>query len=383
MNFAKHPKFIKDLASPVYCGEDDATQLIVETAVLAGIDANEELTTHDGDPVRIVAVDPGHTFPLVGEVIDLGADTTWFARWSASGVYASSSAAARAKHSLKPNCDPFEDEPASTMEVGRIDGMRFVGFDFPSISAPELNAAFMTGEAESLKTIQFDAGRTSASADGVIGNSVPFSISTVGAAIAVLDNGFNVKYAWPRRASAEITGDRTVATGRPTILAEPIPTAEAIPTQESDLAKRPPYAPGRATIESTLRCLADPTAMLAGDSAEVVTRAKEVIRHWSAVHFAHPNLRMERAANLPEVALEYAKKCGAEADAGNLTAPAAILAAVVPYVVAGRIVVTVPGLNRDDLPKIMLTAIGRVKRAPISIVINSTGTHPEEAGACA
>lgn len=328
MNFAKHPKFIKDLASPVYCGEDDATQLIVETAVLAGIDANEELTTHDGDPVRLVAVDPGHTFPLVGEVIDLGADTTWFARWSASGVYASSSAAARAKHSLKPNCDPFEDEPASPMEVGRIDGMRFVGFDCPSISAPELNAAFMAREAESLKTIQFDA-------------SAPIRLVTD----------------------------------------EPVGTAEAIPMQERDLAKRPPYAPGRATIESTLQCLADPAAMIAGDSAEVVTRAKAIIGHWSDVHFSNPLLRRERAVNLPKVALEYAKKCGDEADAGHLTAAATILAAAIPYAVAGRILVGPLGMNRNDLPELVLAAIARVKRHGCGTVISRRGIYPPEVGA--
>jgi hypothetical protein len=106
MNQAKHPQYIIDLPAEnafLFAAEDRTSELAVATLLAAGIDPCYPVYTRDGDRVRLIAVDPFHQFPIVGEVVDFGAETTWLARWSASGVYASTSADARKKHSLDPN----------------------------------------------------------------------------------------------------------------------------------------------------------------------------------------------------------------------------------------------------------------------------------------
>lgn len=108
MNDAKRPQFIKALPhhNLLLADESDSVTIVVlDTLIAAGIDSDEPVYTVDGDRVRLLMVDPLHTFPIVGEVVDFEAEVTWIARWSASGVYASSSPPARKSHSLAPNVE--------------------------------------------------------------------------------------------------------------------------------------------------------------------------------------------------------------------------------------------------------------------------------------
>ena len=105
MNVARHPRYVKDAApSPLLVLDSDPASCEIEDSVTAsGINPDKPLFTFDGDRVRLLAIDPGHVFPLVGEVVDYHAQTSWLARWSPCGIYASSSGYARSKHSLRPN----------------------------------------------------------------------------------------------------------------------------------------------------------------------------------------------------------------------------------------------------------------------------------------
>lgn len=107
MNPFKHPKFTKDLAHTFDppAEDDPAAEVVFETLLAAGINFAEPIYTVDGDRVRLLAIDTGHSFPVVGEVIDFGAETTWLGRWSASGVYANPNPGAQ-KHALQPNGTP-------------------------------------------------------------------------------------------------------------------------------------------------------------------------------------------------------------------------------------------------------------------------------------
>lgn len=108
MNATKHPRFIKSLETLILFNPDcPVTEAIAETFTYAGFDTSDgTMLTRDGDTVRLIAIDCGHQFPIVGEVIDFGANTSWLARWSASGIYAASCPEAIAKHSLVPNVEP-------------------------------------------------------------------------------------------------------------------------------------------------------------------------------------------------------------------------------------------------------------------------------------
>lgn len=105
MNPTKHPRFIKDLpaANLLLAETCPLAEVILETLVFAGIDPDQPVYTRDGDRVRLLCVDHDHQFPIVGEVIDFGAETSWMARWSASGLYAGASLQSIARHSLAEN----------------------------------------------------------------------------------------------------------------------------------------------------------------------------------------------------------------------------------------------------------------------------------------
>lgn len=105
MNDTKHPRFIKELppASLLLAAVNPLAEVIAETLLFAGIDASQPVYTKTADRVRLLAIDHEHQFPIVGEVIDFSGETTWLARWSASGVYAGGSDFAIARHSLHQN----------------------------------------------------------------------------------------------------------------------------------------------------------------------------------------------------------------------------------------------------------------------------------------
>jgi hypothetical protein len=78
-----------------------------ESAKRNGFDLNQPLETLDGDEVVVLTVNPGHPFPIVGEVQDHNADRCWLARWSTTGRYLGTRNAAIA-HSLAWNVPGFK-----------------------------------------------------------------------------------------------------------------------------------------------------------------------------------------------------------------------------------------------------------------------------------
>jgi hypothetical protein len=78
-----------------------------EAAKLNGFDLNQPLETLDSDEVIALTVNPGHPFPIVGEVHDYNADRCWLARWSTTGRYLGTRNAALA-HSLAWNVPGFK-----------------------------------------------------------------------------------------------------------------------------------------------------------------------------------------------------------------------------------------------------------------------------------
>lgn len=162
-NTAKHPRFIKDLPGEnlLLCADEcPVSETVYETFTYAGFNPEMPIYTNDGDRVRVLMIDPLHQFPIVGEVIDFHSETTWLARWSASGVYASSQPEARAKHSLKPNVAAgaivaSPGCPCDAAEV-RIVLMRAAPFPNPDPNAglgvPELIRRFQKS-AEAAETV--------------------------------------------------------------------------------------------------------------------------------------------------------------------------------------------------------------------------------------
>jgi len=67
-----------------------------------GIDLNKPIKTIDGDTVKILAVDDGHPFPIVGEIYDFAQDLAWLARFNTGGIYRGTPEA-QARHSLARN----------------------------------------------------------------------------------------------------------------------------------------------------------------------------------------------------------------------------------------------------------------------------------------
>jgi hypothetical protein len=70
-----------------------------------GYDLNWPMNTLDGDEVDVLAVTPGHPYPIVGEVRDHNSNTAWLARWNEAGQYRGTLEAA-SKHSFERNTDP-------------------------------------------------------------------------------------------------------------------------------------------------------------------------------------------------------------------------------------------------------------------------------------
>lgn len=110
MNTIRSARFLRQFPplpeSPLFDPENRDAIAVVKTLLFAGFDPARTIRTVDGDIVRLLAIDTGHMFPIVGEVVDLNSNVTWLARWSAVGRYASSSREAVRKHSLEMNCDP-------------------------------------------------------------------------------------------------------------------------------------------------------------------------------------------------------------------------------------------------------------------------------------
>lgn len=95
-------------------------QLYASTAAdlrKAGIDINVPLKTVDGDAIRLIAYDGDHRYPLVGEVIDEGANVAWLARWSRAGRYFGTPEATK-KHSMATNVVVSETRPADFISYG-------------------------------------------------------------------------------------------------------------------------------------------------------------------------------------------------------------------------------------------------------------------------
>lgn len=79
-----------------------------------GFDLNKPLNTAEGDEIIVLAIDTGHPFPIVGEVLDFNANISWLARWNAAGQYRGT-LAATSKHSMEKNVGdtriPLLDDP--------------------------------------------------------------------------------------------------------------------------------------------------------------------------------------------------------------------------------------------------------------------------------
>jgi hypothetical protein len=308
MNPTKHPRFIKELpAANLLLSETcPLAEVIVETLVFAGIDPDQPVYTADGDRVRLLCVDHDHQFPIVGEVIDFGAETSWLARWSASGLYAGGSQQSIARHSLSQNA-PLGGivEPACGCVVCHDVLVEVVDFRLPPL----------------------------------------YSVVTGGDAVADGPNGTELHpqpqaRGYPRSTMDEIKSMAGEAKPPRTPAPEPIPMAATGPTLAGRFphlslnhdVPTPPTFKGATVADAVLSDWPLPLGSATqAESAEVIGRAKRAVAKWTRDHATYPSLRAIVAP-----LLDLAKIDDAVNDA-HLTPAAHFWSLVAFYAMAGRL----------------------------------------------
>lgn len=78
------------------------TGRIASAARQFGFEPNARFKTLDGDEARVIAIDEGHPFPLVGDIYDVENENTWLCRWNTLGHYEGTTYA-QSRHSLRTN----------------------------------------------------------------------------------------------------------------------------------------------------------------------------------------------------------------------------------------------------------------------------------------
>jgi hypothetical protein len=297
MNPTKHPRFIKELpAANLLLSETcPLAEVIVETLVFAGIDPDQPVYTADGDRVRLLCVDHDHQFPIVGEVIDFGAETSWLARWSASGLYAGGSQQSIARHSLSQNA-PLGGivEPACGCVVSH-EARGATDFKVPPLfivvtrsAVAEFRPKCTHRPQVRLRQLGVPHGRQDPPGSG------------------------DLRYVHP-------TPEPTVAGRFPHLsLNHDVPT--------------PPTFKGATVADAVLSDWPLPLgSAVQAESAEVIGRAKRAVAKWTRDHAEYPNLR---AIVSPLIDLTKVEEATTDA---HLTPAAHLWSLVAFYAMAGRL----------------------------------------------
>lgn len=343
MNEYKHPKFTKDLAHGLIAPTEDQpySEFVFETLLSAGINPSQPIYTVDGDRVRLLAIDCGHTFPLVGEVIDFGAETTWLGRWSASGVYASSKPGAQ-KHALKPNDKPgrlYLDPARSDITISMA--------DYIAQSDDQRSSAdFAHGIGATV--YKNEVPRIVKNLTENVELSPTFRVYTKEPDLGPMlrgqepgrwGEGFKVTDT-PLKPQPQV--DRAGSGGRVRSDTEQeydAAFAEAV-KRENEKVTREPFASLKVNAGNGAPAKLDPVHVRAGFppidvSKQLITNAQDIIRRWTAAHEADATLHTETAKhiNLPEITKFYAERC----NAGKITHEAHLWILAATYCMAGRV----------------------------------------------
>jgi hypothetical protein len=139
---------------------------VAAQATRNGFDLNRPLNTLEGDDVRVLGIDEGHLFPIVGEVQDYNSGVSWLARWSEKGEYRGTFAASE-KHSFERNTPLYHGLSRGT--VGNVGiGVRSLGSLFdrfmrrepmvqPAIVKEALRPQLAADKSEAAQEREFDS----------------------------------------------------------------------------------------------------------------------------------------------------------------------------------------------------------------------------------